>query len=190
MPENLRCSRKGGGCKWRKIEAIFFVSITISTRCPTLLRSPLTLSANISRLSISSPMAPYLQILSRVFPPKIFPPFRAPRKKKHESIYRELPAPRIFRLLETFTGGDRAYRRNRYDRLRPRPLPWSYPRLKHREKGSLRFLFCATIWKLSEMWISRASRAEMNIRGFFSFFFFRRKQEFVVFLCFLTSLRN
>lgn len=126
----------------------------------------------------------------RVFPPKIFPPFRAPRKKKHESIYRELPAPRIFWLLETFTEGDRAYRRNRYDRLRPRPLPWSYPRLKHREKGSLRFLFCATIWKLSELWISRASRAEMNIRGFFSFFFFRRKQEFVVFLCFLTSLRN
>lgn len=77
MPENMersieftilgRAEDANGG----RSKRFFFVSITISTRCPILLRSSLILSANNPRSVDLVPLSPNSFAF---FPPKIFPP--------------------------------------------------------------------------------------------------------------------
>lgn len=80
----------------------FFVSITISTRCPILLRSSLNFICQYSEIRpSSSPTAPYSFAL---FPSKIFPPLGGRWKRKRRALWR-IPGSSYFSIIRNLYGG-------------------------------------------------------------------------------------
>lgn len=167
----------------------FFVSITISTRCPILLRSSLNFICQYSEIRpSSSPTAPYSFAL---FPSKIFPPLGGRWKRKRRALWR-IPGSSYFSIIRNLYGGigltveiDTTV--SVHVHFLDHILDWNT------ERKAAYVLCLVAPFENYRREGGRGKSSEQDVNEYIKFsifFFFRRKKEIVILLCFLTSLRN